>query len=266
MPRRRLRGTMRVLAALLLVAVLAAGCTVPGQTQGPLVTYPREVLGGAPWTRLVIEVDHAPGRAPSEAALAHLVQTFTNVTSKTEVTLLVEETLPDKPQRWTGDALVALEREVRTTPHEAPTALLHVLYPAGTYERDGVAGVTIGGVALGPAVVFLDTLRDIRIETDAGPLPPLAQPQGAVEVLERATLLHEAGHAIGLVNNGLDMVRPHEDTANEGGLKHSKNPESVMYWKVDMENGLREMLLRDGSVPDLFDEDDRADIRAVGGR
>lgn len=257
----------RALVPLLLVlAVAAAGCTVPGQTQGPVVTYPSEVVGGAPWTRLVIEIDHAPGYKPSDVAITHLVQTFTNVTSKTEVVLLVEETLDPKPQRWSPDALVALEQQVRTTPHEAPTALLHVLYPAGTYERDGVAGVTIGGVTLGPAVVFLDTLREIRFQTDLGPLPPIAQPQGALETLERATLLHEAGHAIGLVNNGLDMVRPHEDTQNEGGEKHSSNPDSVMYWKVDTQNGLREMLLQDGSIPSLFDQDDRADIRAAGGR
>lgn len=250
---------------LLLVVAASAGCAVPGGPSAPLVTYPGEVLGGAPWTHLVIEVDHAPGYRPSEAALAHLLSTFRNVTSKQEVKFLIEESLPAESKRWSAELLVELERETRTTRHEAPTALIRVLYPAGTYERDGVAGVTIGGVALGPAVVFLDALRDVTLSTPVG-LLPIPQAPAAIERLERATLLHEVGHAVGLVNNGLPMVRDHEDRSHEGGHMHSSNPESVMYWQVESVNGLRDYLLQDGSIPDKFDEDDRRDIRAAGGR
>lgn len=251
----------------MLVAVLLAGCTLPGTPPQSPPSYPEVVLSAAPFTTLVIEVDHAPGRAPGAAALAHLEMTFKNITQKSEVRLRVEQTLADTPdKRWTADELVALERETRSTAHTAPTAVLHVLYPAGRYERDGVAGVTIGGPVIGPAVVFLDTLREYTVPVAAGPLgpvPPVPLPDGSVRIIERSTLLHEAGHAIGLVNNGLPMVCPHEDAEHEG---HSNNPDSIMYWTVDSVEGIRKMLLGDGQVPEKFDANDLRDVQAGGGR
>lgn len=250
----------------MLAAVLLAGCTLPGAPL-PAPLYPEEVLSAAPFTTLMIEVDHAPGRAPSAAALTHLHMTFQNITQKAELRLRVEQTLADSAdKRWTADDLVALEKQTRSTEHAAPTAVLHVLYPAGRFERDGVAGVTIGGPILGPAVVFLDTLREYPVPLDAGPLgpaPPLPLPDESVSIIERSTLLHEAGHAIGLVNNGLEMVCPHEDAEHDG---HSNNPDSIMYWAVDSLEGVRKMLLGDGQVPDKLDTNDLRDIQGGGGR
>lgn len=242
-------------ATLILVAGLLAGC--PGPKEAP--PYYQEVLSAAPFTRLVVEVDHAPGHRPSDAALAHLVSTFRNVTSKAEVTLLVQESaMGGEDERWSQEELLDAEERLRTTAHEAPTAVLHVLYPAGAYEKDGVAGLTIAGTRIGPIVVFLGTIREV----DAG-LGPLPLAPGAVQRLERATLLHEAGHGVGLVDNGLPMTKDREDKEHEG---HSTNPRSVMYWRVESVDGLRDYLLSDGAVPSEFDADDRADIRSAGGR
>ena len=253
---------MRTRALVLLaVALLASGCLLrpPTLQQTP---YYAEVVGGAPFTRLVIQVDHAPGHAPSEAAKTHLFMTLQNVTRKSEIVWDIRQTLPAEARVWTADDLLAIERELRRTPHEAPNALLHVLYPAGTYEGGGAAGVTISGPVLGPVVVFLDVLRELRLGTPLGSIP-IGNPAPAVDVLERSTLLHEAGHAMGLVNNGLPMVKAREDLENEG---HTTNPRSVMYWAVESQNGLRQYLLRDGSVPDAFDADDLADLRSAGGK
>lgn len=244
-------------SALLLLVVLGAGCVLPGPA--PQRPYYEEVLSASPFTDLVIEIDHAPGRAPSLAAQTHLLATMKNVTSKERVAIALQATLAGAAdKRWTAEELVALEKETRTQRHEAPVAVLHVLYPAGRYEREGVAGVTVSGPVIGPVVVFLDTLDDLGT-----PLGPLPMPAPAIQELERATLLHEAGHALGLVDNGLPQVRDREDPEHEG---HSSNLASVMYWKVESLDGLRELLLDDGSVPDTFDADDLADLRSVGGR
>lgn len=238
-------------------ALALGGCFVdPPQSAEP---YYAQVVGGAPFTGLVVEVDHAPGYRPSEEAIAHLVATLKNVTSKQTVAVVVGEELSGAADAtWTSEELVQLEIDTRDTAHAAPTAVLHVLYPAGAFEREGVAGVTVSGPVIGPVVVFLDALREVGT-----PLAPLPNPQPAVTVLERSTLLHEAGHAMGLVNNGLDQVRDREDKEHAG---HSSNPRSVMYWRVETVNGLREILLRDGAVPDRFDADDLADLRSAGGR
>lgn len=254
---------MRTALVLPVLALLAAGCTFPGTQEQPRPYY-EEVLSASPFTRLVVEVDHAPGYAPSDQALTHLVMTLRNVTSKAEVVLLVQENpdLAGRAERWNATRdLVPLEERTRDTRHEAPTAVMHVLYPAGLYERDGVAGVTVSGNRIGPVVVFLDAIRSMQ--PVAKGLPPLPLTPQATATIERTTLLHEAGHAVGLVDNGLKPVRDHEDPNSEG---HSRNPKSVMWATVDSVQGLRESLLRDGSIPDTFDEDDRADMRSAGGR
>lgn len=260
------------LALLVLAMVLATGCTLPfGRVPEP--RYYAEVLGGGAWTDLVVEVDYAPGHAPSEEATTHLLMTLRNVTGKSNVVLDVRESLNDTPsQDWTRDSLLALERGTRRHEHAAPHALLHVLYVSGRYNgSDQIAGVTIAGRQLGPVAIFRDVLRDSSCVPSVGGAPriglPLPQPDQSLAALERSTLLHEAGHAMGLVDNGLPMVKDHEDRANDpakGG--HSTNPKSVMYWSLDTCQGLREALLHDGAIPDQFDGDDRADMRAVGGR
>ena len=239
-------------------ALLAAGCVLgPAGEPRP---YFEEVLMGAPFTDLVVEVDHAPDRAPGLAAREHLLEQLRAVTSKQRVSIVLQETLDeDEGRRWSSEDLVALERETRTTVHEAPVAVLHVLYPAGKFERDGVAGVTVSGPVIGPVVVFLDTLDELRLDA----LPVLPLPREARDEIERATLLHEAGHALGLVDNGLPMVTQREDPDHEG---HTRNAESVMYWQVESLDGIREALLHDGTVPVEFDDDDRADLRSAGGR
>ena len=252
------------LALPLACAILLAGCTIgPFGQREPQRLYFEDVIGGAPFTDLVIEIDHAPGRAPSAEARNHLVDQLRAVTSKDRVRIVVEQTLPDTPnKRWSSDELVRTERQTRSTTHAAPTALIHVLYPAGVHaEASDATGITISDTLnVATVTVFLDRIA----EFETGVLPTsIPYPADAVEQIEKATLLHEVGHAMGLVNNGLPMVRPHEDAANPG---HSSNEGSVMWASVDQTAGIEEALLDNGALPLFFDDDDRADLRRAGGR
>jgi hypothetical protein len=47
---------------------------------------------------------------------------------------------------------------------------------------------------------------------------------------EAYTLVHEAGHLLGLVNWGVPMVADHEDGQHRG---HDASPSCVMYWAVN---------------------------------
>lgn len=242
-----------VLAAWLLVA---AGCVAPD----PPRPYHEELLAAAPFSELVIEIDHAPGREPSVAAREHLLEQLRAVTSKSKVSVRVESSLPaDDGRRWSSDDLVALEARTRTQAHAAPVAVLHVLYPAGMHANPDAAGITISGQGVATIAVFLDRIA----EFDPGAGSPIPYPTTARHEVEKVTLLHEVGHALGLVNNGLPMARDHEDRASPG---HSRNPRSVMTAAVEQMSGLREALLRDGTLPSKFDADDRADLRLGGGR
>ena len=50
------------------------------------------------------------------------------------------------------------------------------------------------------------------------------------EQVEQVTLVHEFGHAIGMVNRGVPMVEDHHDTDHGA---HCSNPDCVMYWTVE---------------------------------
>lgn len=241
--------------ALILVLVLAAaaGCASP-QTSPAVAEFPHRILTASP-ALLIIEVHHAPGHAPSEEARAHLLATLANVTKKTRIEWSDAENAelndPGHPWNLTRD-LVPLATKLRTHPDDSTQVVLQVLYPGGTHENADATGISLSPG--GPSVVFLDALRQ---NASPGGLIPL--PVQTVARLERVTLLHEASHAIGLVNAGLKMRTPHEDAAHR---LHSDDPQSVMFWKLDSTNALREIILHDGSVPDSYDANDAADLAA----
>ncbi len=52
---------------------------------------------------------------------------------------------------------------------------------------------------------------------------------------EQSIVVHELGHAVGVVNAGVPMVKKHEDTLHIG---HSKNTNCVMHFAVDLKVGI----------------------------
>jgi predicted Zn-dependent protease len=54
--------------------------------------------------------------------------------------------------------------------------------------------------------------------------------------VEQATLIHEMGHALGLVNNGLPMQSAHQDSANGA---HCSNENCVMYYSNEGAGSLK---------------------------
>jgi len=253
-----------LVVASLVFAVVMSGCTTPFRPPEPAL-YTHEVVAGDLFTQLVVEIDHAPGREPSQAAIDHLLASLGPLLAKQRIDVIVTLQLDDTPDKvWTLDEMVALEVATRNTAHVAPTAVIHVLYVAGRSENQDALGVTVSGPPVRPIVIFVDQMDKIGVALIEG-TPPLAVPQtdGGRETVERVVLLHEAGHAIGLVNNGLPMVNNHEAADSEG---HSANPESIMTPSVNSLNATIEAFGAGKRVPDSFDGDDLADVRVVSGK
>lgn len=57
--------------------------------------------------------------------------------------------------------------------------------------------------------------------------------------VEQATLIHEMGHALGLVNNGLPMQKDHQDTPNGA---HCSNENCVMYYANEGAGSLKKYI------------------------
>jgi hypothetical protein len=83
-------------------------------------------------------------------------------------------------------------------------------------RETGVLGVSIGDT--GVIAMFKPVISSAAS-------PRVAQ--ATLVFVEQSTLIHEFGHAVGLVDNGLPMVTAHSD-AEHGA--HCDNPDCVMYY------------------------------------
>ncbi|MGQ0536020.1 MAG: hypothetical protein ACT4PT_08100, partial [Methanobacteriota archaeon] len=179
------------------------------------------------------------------------------------VTLETDASIPPKgaSYRYSIAELRAIEAAHRSRHTEGDTAALYVLYLDGAFERDGSDARVLGVAYQGSSIaIFKGNVRSASRDDCTGLLcPPGTDPEE--RFVERAVLIHEFGHILGLVNHGIPMVQPHEDANSPG---HSTNERSVMYYAV--ESTLVANLFDDGeSIPNEFDAMDKADMNAAKG-
>ncbi|HDP23951.1 MAG TPA: hypothetical protein ENN34_00760 [Deltaproteobacteria bacterium] len=156
------------------------------------------------------------------------------------------EQIPDQfRSSWTAKDIYALANDLWNQPHSTSMAEFLVLFLKGYFEDQGTPNDNVLGVSLvgTPVIaVFKDVIRA------AGSSPYLTS------FVEQATLVHEFGHVMGLVNNGVPMVTEHEDA--EYPL-HCTNQNCVMYWQNEGAPDLRifaQQMLISGSIVMFCDE------------
>lgn len=195
-------------------------------------------------SRIVLEVDVQEGVSVDEGALAHLVATIERYTGK-QVAREGGNTFSSDEQAWTSDALRVAAADHRSTASSSDAVAIHLLYLRGALTDDGEETNAIGAAyGAAHAAVFPDQWEG------------LGSVVGSQETIERAVLVHEWGHLLGLVNITYTSEIDHEDPEHPN---HSTNRDSVMFWQV--ETDLIGQLL--GSIPDDFDDADRADMQQI---
>lgn len=243
-----------VAVAGLLLAVSSAGCLDAfGVGRGP---GPHDYVSDSTYTKWVIEVDTIQGMAPPAGVLDFVKGRLAAVVAKPDgIEMRIDDTLPARGGTWSQKDLLDYSAAHFDTKTSGNTVAIHLLFLDGTYQQ-GVLGAAFSRetrsgevVETGPVVIFSQAIRN-----GCGPLCL----SGTTPAF-RAVVLHEFGHAIGLVNNGIDMVRPHEDPNHPG---HSSNSRSVMWWEVET-SGLFNL---GGGPPTEFDADDKADLCRVSKR
>lgn len=254
---------------LVILALVLTGCAsdvphpfpkMPGSSQED--SLPAALLWAHPFPDLLVEIDYAKGREPSTLALDALRDTLRAVADKREVVIEPPTVLPHSDPRfsgwreWTTDELADVhlsyfDARVSDAYGEDGTARLHVLYLNGYHPLTEPAHVPVVMSAIGlqlndALLLFPDDLPAARNEE---------RPWGTL--YERSTLIHELGHAMGLVNHGVPMQRPH---VAEDGV-HSSNPRSVM---AQGHRGpwVLEEVQDNEWIPYRFDADDLADLAA----
>ncbi len=246
-----------LLAAVLVLSFTLSGC-LKGLT-GSDAPGPRDFVSSKDYDKWVIEVDTVQGMAPPASAMSLLKQRLDSVASKPGgIELRTDDALPARGGTWTDKDLQAYSRAHLDAKTGGDTAVLHLLFVDGEYSRGEVLGVTFlssrGGnvVSSGPVIIFSDAIRNAC----ANPLALCTNP----DPVFGPVLVHEFGHAMGLVNSGAPMKVDHEDEANPG---HSSSRSSVMYYAVERVDVLSQFT---GTIPSDYDANDRADLCGIGGK
>lgn len=116
---------------------------------------------------------------------------------------------------WSIDNVLELSRKYTST-NTNGTINFHIYFVNG-YASDGnnIIGFHINNTKV--MVIFKDVIKGTGSgSTDIVP-----------RYVEQSTIIHEMGHALGLVNNGVPLTSSHHDHANGA---HCTNPKCVMYY------------------------------------
>ena len=228
---------------------------------------PSLLIRRQPFPRLVIEVDSVPGMEPDERNQDDLAALLATLVDKPAgVTAMQGGTLDSRgaDHAWTFAELTELADATFDLELPADAIAIHTMFIDGHSADDGGGGVILGLAWSNTHIaIFQDTIRDICAGSALPPLLAERQCRGA----ELAIWAHEAGHLLGLVDNGLPMVEDHRDPDRNHGA-HDASDACVMYYAYEGEalfDLIGEQLLGGGDAEVPFDQaclDDLAAERA----
>lgn len=202
------------------------------EASGPMNSSP-------PWELLRVNLEALYEAAPREIELP---------SGPDDIGPLADRGITD----YDADALLSLAREHDDLDPVAGALDFHVLFVDGYYFEDGERQTSVLAVSLGDSGVV-------------AMFAPVIGDGALSRFVEQTTLVHEVGHAVGLVDNGVDMAAPHLD-AEHG--HHCDDPDCVMYWLNEGATDLVTYAKKYAASGDvvLFDEACLADAAAAASR
>ncbi len=266
------------LLVLFTVGVLASGCERSPSEPGPAPTSPpgepvpdagtavnaprfEHYIRRQPYPRMVLEVDGWGGYKPTASVADKLQTGLLGILDKESVEVRFDEAFPGKgaDHAWTNEELLALAEETGRLEVPVGTIKLHVLLVDGHSAMDTQEGKVLGlAFPWTHMVLFRQTMDEV-----CGKGPILTPP--ACTQAELGVWVHEVGHQLGLVDNGLAMTSPHKDAAHGA---HDADDQCIMYWAYEG-SGILDAINGGlfGDSPGLgFDAACLADLKAVKNR
>ncbi len=220
-----------IFASLLLSAHSCESCVPTGSGSGgggTAVTsragdYAYDYLRSDTYTSVLVEIDYIAGRPPSGLALDALEEALVTYLDKPDgISLLVDDEIPlsESPGAWSPQDIRALEEQYRDHHRDPATGemVLYFVYLDGHSVYDDGEGRVLGHTLSGSSLaMFKDTILD------------RGGPPFVVEQVEPKVIVHELGHVLGLVDNGLPMQT---DRLDHQHGKHDLDPDCLMHWTV----------------------------------
>jgi hypothetical protein len=149
---------------------------------------------------------------------------------------------------FTNESLAALTRTWREAPVAGDTVTFRILVLAGQFTDPSgrVRSDLLGGHIDDSSVIVV--FKPVVASTAAG------AEAWVPSVVEQATIVHELGHAVGMVDNGVAPIRPHADGRF---IHHCTNTRCVMNAYNEGASSARAFVARFASTNDpiLFDAD-----------
>ncbi len=146
-------------------------------------------------------------------------------------TQLAQMTQMDDQARalWSVSDVIALHRNHRSGLPTAQHAKFYVYFLNGYSDAgNSIIGFNVNDTPV--IAIFKDVVTSSGI--------PAVQ-----RFVEQSTIVHEMGHALGFVNNGVPQVTNDQDSANGA---HTVNSDCVMYWRnegiADLSNFLQDFI------------------------
>ena len=227
-----------------------------------------DILSNDKYDRLRVEIAHVAGYRPDAAAIAGFEEFLRARTFKEDIEFVYSPLSSPEEESLTLKKVDALEKANRTIYTQGSTLGLYIYFadaPADTdVESENL--VTLGAVYRNTSmIIYAATIRKL---IGRGSMVSIAE-------LEQATLNHEFGHLLGLVNLGTGPIDPgHEDTKTEDGTQvgnnHCNAAGCLMRAELEFGSNILKALESNvskglTSLPQL-DAECRKDLRANGGR
>lgn len=194
---------------------------------------------------LTVEVYYEPGAEPFDGNIGSTTTPLWNITEnnleqifsfKTVTpSLLIPKSLTEmnmltaqNKTSWSVDDVINLYKSNNIISATRTSAVFYVYFVNGNSS----SGNTVLGFSINTTpviVIFKDVIRNS------------GGTQGVQKFVEQSTIVHELGHAFGLVNNGIPLSSSHQDSANGS---HTLNEDCVMYWLNEGASDLRAFVAR----------------------
>lgn len=207
----------------------------------------REFLSAENYTTLNIEIQHAPGMRPQDASINNLVNFLNTYTNKPAgITVSIQQVASiGKPTVSTQDVATFTDAN-RKSYTDGKQLSLYIYFADAEFTQNTVIGVAFRNTAM--------FILQKTIQANSGGIN-----QASRVKVESGVLQHEAGHLLGLVNNGSPMAVAHEDGDKKA---HCNNNNCLMYFSIQT-SGLMNML--SNGIPTL-DANCVNDLRMNGGK